>query len=921
MAAPVYINRLSSQGIGELQPSRNEAYQVTGQAVARFGQALGGLGNSVLGLSQQIEQINRSSKINDRKTQFLTEIDGLGKEFENDQDPATAEKRFQEKVQQLEGRALDGLQPDDQAELRVSLRRQSISYAGGVRSGALKKQADGYSANLDQQYDVLTKRYAQAQTDQERQAIAGELDATLQSGVGRGMITAKAGEAYKQSLVKTGDTALVLRRIGQDPAAAQAALADPQQYPGLDAVQREQLTAQARAAAEERAIAANTQRARFDPAGAAFAAGRVSSPDQVAAIFDKAFIPQESSGNPNAQSVDGAAGIAQIMPGTAKDLVKRMGIGNWDDLSDAEIQKRLKENPTQSKAMGIRYFQDNITRFNGNLAPAIAAYHAGPAGAVGKAHEQATAKYGATYSPEQFLEFLPDTLKDGNGKTTASYVRDIYGRMNAPLNAMGLSPMSSFRASNAVGAEIDRQLAEQRQMLSQLVAVSTQQVDQFAALYQKGYAVDPARVAAIQAPLELGAARGDANAAAALQRLAAAREVAPIVQEAYRMRPEQVEAGLAQMRQQMAANATPELAKRVQVFEAVASEMATARKDNPIALAERQGMPATVIDVQAAPGSPDLATAIARRSAVSDRAFAAYGGTQQFFRPEERTGLRARFEGMGEQERFEMLQTLQRNSTSEAAYRAAVSEITGGDKLAATAGMFMTSNPQLARDIIRGAGIAQLDGVKPKAEEVKRALKSTLPGTLYPPQVQSQLIDAALAVYANERGRNAALYDAADRAGLETALERVLGKTTKVNGKTTPVPAGHGIADMSDALSGLSEPTLDAFGGAYGFGGQKLAASHIGRHAQFTPVDANIGAHRQYMVELPTGNGQTRPVLDQKGQPLIVDLPRLIELERQNVRPGSRQEFTRGLAREGMRLMQPPPPAPGNEPPPPGGSP
>lgn len=875
MAAPVYINRLSSQGIGELQPSRNEAYQVTGQAVARFGQALGGLGNSVLGLSQQIEQINRSSKINDRKTQFLTEIDGLGKEFENDQDPATAEKRFQEKVQQLEGRALDGLQPDDQAELRVSLRRQSISYAGGVRSGALKKQADGYSANLDQQYDVLTKRYAQAQTDQERQAIAGELDATLQSGVGRGMITAKAGEAYKQSLVKTGDTALVLRRIGQDPAGTQAALADPQQYPGLDAVQREQLTAQARAAAEERAIAANTQRARFDPAGAAFAAGRVSSPDQVAAIFDKAFIPQESGGNPNAQSVDGAAGIAQIMPGTAKDLVKRMGIGNWDELPDAEIQKRLKENPGQTRAMGIRYFQDNITRFNGNLAPAIAAYHAGPAGSVGKAHEQATAKYGATYSPEQFLEFLPDTLKDGNGKTTASYVRDIYGRMNAPLNAMGLSPMSSFRASNAVGAEIDRQLAEQRQMLSQLVAVSTQQVDQFAALYQKGYAVDPARVAAIQAPLELGAARGDANAAAALQRLASAREVAPIVQEAYRMRPEQVEAGLAQMRQQMAANATPELAKRVQVFEAVASEMATARKDNPIALAERQGMPATVIDVQAAPGSPDLATAIARRSAVSDRAFAAYGGTQQFFRPEERAGLRARFEGMGEQERFEMLQTLQRNSTSEAAYRAAVSEITGGDKLAATAGMFMTSNPQLARDIIRGAGIAQLDGVKTKAEDVKKALKEALPGVIFPStEMQAQVIDAALAVYASERGRNATLYDAADKNGIVAAIERVTGKLANVNGAKVPLPASVTPAKVHDFMWQLPQEALDHFGGAYGRDNYRFDAQFIARHAQLKPLAPQGNS---FVVMLPNGR-EGAPVLTKDGRPLVIDLPKAIEM-------------------------------------------
>ncbi|MCA3648817.1 MAG: hypothetical protein IOC42_05560, partial [Methylobacterium sp.] len=42
--APVYISRGSSQGIGELQPSRADM-SVSGQAQARFGQALGGLGN------------------------------------------------------------------------------------------------------------------------------------------------------------------------------------------------------------------------------------------------------------------------------------------------------------------------------------------------------------------------------------------------------------------------------------------------------------------------------------------------------------------------------------------------------------------------------------------------------------------------------------------------------------------------------------------------------------------------------------------------------------------------------------------------------------------------------------------------------------------------------------------------------------
>ncbi|MCA3675598.1 MAG: hypothetical protein INF05_11395, partial [Methylobacterium sp.] len=459
-------------------------------------------------------------------------------------------------------------------------------------------------------------------------------------------------------------------------------------------------------------------------------------------------------------------------------------------------------------------------------------------------------------------------------------------------NAMGLSGSGSFRASNAVGAELDRQLAEQRQMLNQLVTLSAQQSDQFAKLYEKGFAVDPTRVAAYEGPLRLGAARGDANAAAALQRLDAARELAPIVQEAYRRRPEEVEAAVSQMEQQLAVNATPELAKRHQAFKAVASEMATARKDNPIALAERQGMPATVIDVQAAPASPEFAQAIARRSAVSDRAFASYGGTQQFFRPEERVAIRSRFEGMGENERFDLLQALQRNSTGEAAYRAAVSEITGGDKLAATAGMFMTNNPQLARDILRGSAIAQLDGIKPKAEEVKTALKATMPGLLYPPEIQSQLIEAALAVYASERGRNAALYDSGDRAGLEAALERVTGKMVKINGAKVPMPPNVAPANAQDAMWDLRKETLDAFGGAYGQGGAALDAQLISRNALLRPLSVQGG---RFAVLLPNGRDGA-PVLTKDGAPLVIDIARAIELQRPAPRSSAAGLVNRNLA-------------------------
>jgi len=387
MSAPVYISRGSSQGIGELQPSRDNSAQITGQAQARFGQALGGLGNVAFSLGEQIQQINRASTVADRKTGFMTGIDNLGKEFENDPDPATAEQRFQEQVTKLEGSALEGLRPDDAAELRVQLRRQSISYAGGVRANALKKQSDGYLANVDQQFDVLTRNYANAKTDTERQTFIAELDETLKSGVSRGMMTAKAAEAYRQSMAQTGDNALVLRQIGMNPAAAQAALADPEQFKGLNPVQREQFAQQARAAAEALRAQRLEIRARTNPEAATMEAGRVSGPGAIARIFDSAIIPQESGGRAGAVSPAGAVGIGQLMPDTAlgvatKHASKDPAFAEFARLPETERRERLLTDPALNRRLGMQYLQDTIEATDGSVVAGIAGYHAGTGRAI-----------------------------------------------------------------------------------------------------------------------------------------------------------------------------------------------------------------------------------------------------------------------------------------------------------------------------------------------------------------------------------------------------------------------------------------------------------------------------------------------------------------------------------------------------------
>ena len=82
----------------------------------------------------------------------------------------------------------------------------------------------------------------------------------------------------------------------------------------------------------------------------------------------RAVIETESGWNPGAVSRRGAAGLMQLVPGTAQ----RFGANDVF-------------NPQQNVDAGVRYLKTLLERYNGNLDLALAAYNAGE-GAVDKAH-------------------------------------------------------------------------------------------------------------------------------------------------------------------------------------------------------------------------------------------------------------------------------------------------------------------------------------------------------------------------------------------------------------------------------------------------------------------------------------------------------------------------------------------------------
>lgn len=137
-----------------------------------------------------------------------------------------------------------------------------------------------------------------------------------------------------------------------------------------------------------RAGALNDMAARFPPAFEALF-GELSLEKGVAASELMAIARRESAMYPSAESGAGAVGLMQVMPGTGRQVAKKLGLP-W--------RRAALRDPDYNARIASHYYRTLLDRFDQNRPMALAGYNAGP---------HRVERWRREMSADQWIESLP----------------------------------------------------------------------------------------------------------------------------------------------------------------------------------------------------------------------------------------------------------------------------------------------------------------------------------------------------------------------------------------------------------------------------------------------------------------------------------------------------------------------------------
>lgn len=537
-------------------------------------------------------------------------------------------------------------------------------------------------------------------------------------------------------------------------------------------------------------------------------------------------------------------------------------------------------------------FFDGMRQTAGSVPAALAFVHAGAAALP--VYEEAKRRYGDNFTPAQFMALLP--------AETAAQVRASYARLGADANGPGLSVNAAYRASAIVQAAGAQQRAEEQRALAAMVAAGKEDRDQTIANFWDGYRVDAAALQRIRAPLVAAAAAGDATAIADLRKIDVAAQAAPAIAEARAMHPAELAARLdAEKQSFLTAPPSAFQQRRHDAMQKVADAHQKAMTEFPVELLRGQGVaPVIALDPGAPAGDPGFARALTARGAQADAATRLLPGAPlKVFDAAETAAFKAKAAQASDEDRLGFLRGMAQ-ALSPDAYRAAVGQIFGDDPTMRVAGLVAAADPGLARDVLRGKQLLDLPEMKEKGADLREALKRVAPVDLWEHTSGAQMgdaIQAALAVYASERGRQGVLFGTPDRAGLEAALTRVVGERVSRGGRQVATPRGLPASAFTAALDNLTASDLAPFGGASwsvdpkpGRDAEAIDPQWLGREASLHQIA--LGSDL-YGVRRAVGGGRSEPVFTADGRPLVLDMRALVS--RRNARPADPAQTRRDM--------------------------
>lgn len=594
--------------------------------------------------------------------------------------------------------------------------------------------------------------------------------------------------------------------------------------------------------------------------------------------------------NPEANPVYSPLGVGKTdLPANVRDIAAKWGLswGNdwtskkdpmhfeWSgavtpamqDLAKAEGVALGRGAPVEaSTAPSFQDWAARVSALGGRVAPALASLHAAPEKVRAWA-ESAEQKGGAAFTPADFLAVIDDPAVRAKVETDLAALK-------VPGDAYGLSRMGRMKAELAYRETVKQSVAASRKMADALAAAAGQAPDDLIAVLNDGNRVDPGVMADTRARLTTEALTGNAGAAKQLSDLNDAEVVAQAILTARGRPPAELDGWIDDMHQGLAAGTVENRQlKVVHAVEAVRDDIRRAKDADVVSLAERNGrlVAQPVVDASGAIAFADLA----RRSDQALAAGAFYGAAPNPFTRQEADTLRQHWASMSNQDRA-VLTTRMASSMDERVFRAGVGQIADGKaaETAMIAGLIGRDAPEVAEKVFRGTALLEEKGADPKVDDIRSALKATLPSSLFPAEVHRAVADAALAVYAADRGAGGKLHETSDVSALKGAVEQIVGKMAKRNGAAFPLPPGLTDGAVSAALDQLSAEDLKDAGGAFLLGGIPADPSFLADHAVLVPTGLRSSAFKLY-VPGPDG---LAPVLtsNRSGGAVQIDLAELV---------------------------------------------